>query len=375
MLIFLFAGILATLFAYLSSYYSNSKQSERNINWLFLSFFVMWFVASFQDCIGMDFANYKQLFNTIKQQDIASALFRTDRDQIEIGWYLLNKVLGVFDTFYAVTPVTYFVILYPIYKLFAYIPKKWHWITVFFFFFGIKFFLFEMSGLRQGLAVSFWILMAFAIKEKKWVKAIVFIILGSSFHNSYIYSIAFIPLLLIPYEKINFGKKAFLWVVIFAGLFTFGLLYVSRLIGTVHSLAFIFEDAENEAVYSAYIEEVEVYSRSVTNFISGLIFVLFIAYAFTSRREPRKYSNMFFTLFLFTYILEASMGGFGSLPRMLRYTGIFALPAIGNTADNLKGGWRISYVFYLLLITLYSFFTAVRTDQFDSYLNYHTIFF
>ena len=183
MFIFLFAGLLAVFLAYQSQY----KQWEFCLVWAFV---IMWFIAAFQDCIGWDFKNYKDAFDGIMQGKIEPAFIRVDRDQIEIGYYLLCKGPGgLFGTFYTVTPIVYAIVLYPIYKLLKLAPSRWRWLAVFYFYFGVKWFLLDMSGQRQAVAIAFWILLVFALQEKRYIRAAIFVVLGIAFHNSFIYSL------------------------------------------------------------------------------------------------------------------------------------------------------------------------------------------
>jgi len=282
---------------------------------------------------------------------------------------------GIFGTFYVVTPIAYAVILYPIYKLIKLVSPRWRWIAVFYFFFGVKYFLLDMSAIRQGMAIAFWILLVFALKEKKWWRSVIFVFLGIAFHNSFIYSLVLIPLALIPYHRIDFSRYKWLIIVGSITLFSVGLLYVSELVETIQSAYVILESSQFEGTYSAYIKEVEVHDRSIAGFISGLLTLVFVVVAFVSKRETEKDCNVFFVIFILVYLLDSSVGSFGSLPRMLRFPGFFALPAISYTAEQLKGVFRQAFVVFIVFMTMYTFFTSIQTDQYLAYQHYHTIFY
>lgn len=366
---FLFAGFLAVFCTYISQY------DKRNL-FLRFAFFIIWYIAAFQDSIGTDFSNYINLFDRIQRGEVSPALFRTDRDQVEVGWYILNKSIGkVFDTFYAVTPIVYAIILYPIYKLVKLSPKQYRWIAVFYFFFGVKWFIFDMTGQRQGVAIAFWSLLVFSLKDKQYSRAVIYTILGISFHNSFIYSLVMIPIIWVPFDKINVTKHRVKWIIFVTFLFTMGLFYVSKLVESIQLMATFIEGSANEEVYLRYIQEVQVHERSITNFIAGLILILFITIAYTSKKNSMKDVDLFFAVFIIIFVLEASIGNYGSLPRIFRYVGFLSLPAISFTAYYLKGTMRYLFIFYLLFSSLYSFNAIVHTEQYEAYLQYHTIFF
>lgn len=312
---------------------------------------------------------------------VGYSFFRSDRDVVEIGWYFLNKGVGCFfGSFNAVMPIVYAIILYSVYKLFLYIPRQWQWVAVFFYYFGVKLFLFDMSGLRQGLAVAFWILLVLALKEKKIKASIIYALLGVSFHNSFIYSFAFIPLIYIPYERIDFGKLG-VKVAIFIGIFVVfvvGYFIIPQLVDTqTTALVSAMSEYDESDVYTRYVREMESQQVRLSTLFFNSLLLIFVAIAVVSpaKDEKLQHENMFFMLYIFSFMLETFLGGFGTLPRMFRYPGFFAIPAIGITAYRLKGVLRYAFIFYMAFSTLYSFWATVHTEQFEAYLTYHTIFF
>ena len=368
MAIFVFAGLFATLLVYIS-------QFDKKDRLLLFALFVIWYIASFQDSISLDFASYKLGFRQILNGSITGSFFRTDRDQVEIGWYLLCKGIDyIFPSFYAVTPIVYGFILYSLYRIIVLVPKEWRWLLIFYYYFGVKYFIFDMTGIRQGLSISCWILMALAIKEKRYKTAIIYTTLGISFHNSFLYSLALLPLILVPYEKISFNKNKALWIGVVLGFFTIIFVYLSSFFESVMMLSFLFEDAENESVYMSYVTEIEEHGFSWLSLISNMLMLLFVSKALTNQHSSVQYCSMFYALFIITFVLDSALGGFGSLPRMFLFTAFFALPAIPNTAFHLKGLWRHAFIVYIVFAVFYSFYTKIHTEQYINFLDYHTIF-
>jgi len=370
---FVAAGLLASLFAYLS--YSQKKEW-----YLIFSFVILWYIAAFQDCIASDFIAYKDIFENISK--VKGIFLRNSglppKDGVEIGWYLLNRIIAFFTSnFYFVTPIVYGIIFYVFYQLIQYAPSKWRWVAIFYLYFTPGWMTSIMSAQRQSLAVAFWILLVIALLNKKYIKAAIFTILGISFHNSMLFSLPFLLLLLIPLDRINFNKHKVLWFSVFILCFFISYLYVQELVEGV-SMFFDSLDSEVANTYAFYIQELEQtnLTRKWTTIIFKLILYVFIIWSFVFSKEKRTaYANLFYILFIISFDLIGSMGGYGSFARIFRYIMFFSLPAISNTAFRLKKPARYVFIGYMIFSSLYSFNAAVHTEQFANYLNYHTIFF
>lgn len=369
---FVAAGLLASLFAYLS--YSQKKEW-----YLIFSFVILWYIAAFQDCIASDFIAYKDIFENISK--VKGIFLRNSglppKDGVEIGWYLLNRIIAFFTSnFYFVTPIVYGIIFYVFYQLIQYAPSKWRWVAIFYLYFTPGWMTSIMSAQRQSLAVAFWILLVIALLNKKYIKAAIFTILGISFHNSMLYSLPFLLLLLIPLDRINFNKHKVLWFSVFILCFFISYLYVQELVEGVSMLFGAF-NSETANAYAHYIQELEQtdLTRKWTTIIFRLILYVFIIWSFMFSEKQSTYENLFYILFIISFDLIGSMGGYGSFARIFRYIMFFSLPAISNTAFRLKKPARYVFIGYMIFSSLYSFNAAVHTEQFANYLNYHTIFF
>jgi hypothetical protein len=370
---FVVAGLLASLFAYLS--YSQKKEG-----YLIFSFVILWYIAAFQDCIASDFISYKTTFEDINLSYMKGVFLRRSEfpeDGMEIGWYILNKGIAYFsNTFYVVTPIVYGIIFYSFYKLIQYAPSKWRWVAIFYFYFTPGWMTSIMSAQRQSVAIAFWILLVIALLNKEYIKAVIFTIIGISFHNSMLYSLPFLLLLLLPLDKINFNRSRAIWFSIFIIIFFIGYLYVQEL---VEGVSMLFDSLDSEAVksYAYYIQELEQtdLTSKWTTIIFRLILYVFIIWSFIFSERKSANSSLFYILFIISYNLIGSMGGYGSFARIFRYIMFTSLPAVSNTAFRLNKPARYVFIGYMIFSSLYSFNAAVHTEQFANYLNYRTIFF
>lgn len=367
---FIFAGLLATLLAYLSQY------DKKNIL-LFLSLLVIWYIAAFQDNIGVDFESYLEGFNNYLQGNVKASFIRTDRGHTEIGWFLLCKGIGtIFPSFYAVTPIVYGFILYSVYRILKYVSPQWRWLAIFYYYFGVKLFLFNMSGMRQSVAIAFWVLLAFSIKDKKIVSAVLYSILGISFHTSFLFSLPFVLFLFIPEDKINISRHPIIWAFGILAVFSLGFLYIQNLfVGVGNVFSFLLNETEAVDIYSYYVQqEMELRSFKLRSFVVQLILLSFLILAFVSKRDDTKYSGTYILLYIISFILFAIFGDFGSFPRIFMYIGIFGVGAIAVAAQKLKGPVQVLMAVYVIIYSMYYFFSALQTTQYQAFLNYHTIF-
>jgi hypothetical protein len=191
-----------------------------------------------------------------------------------------------------------------------------------------------------------------------------------------LYSLPFLLLLLLPLDKINFNRSRAIWFSIFIIIFFIGYLYVQEL---VEGVSMLFDSLDSEAVksYAYYIQELEQtdLTSKWTTIIFRLILYVFIIWSFIFSERKSANSSLFYILFIISYNLIGSMGGYGSFARIFRYIMFTSLPAVSNTAFRLNKPARYVFIGYMIFSSLYSFNAAVHTEQFANYLNYRTIFF
>ncbi len=153
--------------------------------------------------IGKDYPAYEQIFSTLHNTPFPEYIFQHSQGNgvyyVEVGYYLLNRLLPSYRTLLFVNIV---IILIPM------------WIAVFelkedsipslsLFIYMCTQFIFAMNGVRFVIALSF-ILMGFAYMiNRKYKKCILSIVLASMFHTSAAICILFLFLGHSKKEKIN----------------------------------------------------------------------------------------------------------------------------------------------------------------------------
>lgn len=364
MFIFVFSGLLATLFAYISQY---SKYRRL----LFVAFGIVAIIMGFQDNIGRDYTAYVDAFRNIKLGLIDWALVRSERSaEIEIGWYLMNRLVGHFtNTFQVVSFIESSLICYVIYRLLKYVPSNWHWLAILFFYFNPSLMLFCMTGLRQTMAITFFTLAIIYMMEKKKKKGFFLLVFALSFHDSMIFGSMFALFLLMP-SKYLVNKKLTICVGLIFLFFASYMLqdFFQRMLISASS-----ELLNDHELMSGYIDEFQYNEYSFLNMLMRFIFFVFALYTYLFS----KYKGNKFLLFYLIQVPLLIIFGTSNLIRFSFYIMLFQIPAICMIASSLNKQriMQYGYVVFCVYFCYRTFTNSLLDEQFMGYLNYNTIFF
>lgn len=143
--------------------------------------------------VGFDTYNYLNIYEIDGMMTFNNLFSYYQGFNGEIGFHLLNKILwmvGISSSFYLmiIAAIYSFSISRFIYK--ESISIEISYIALFTF----NFFQFSMTGLRQAIAISIVLFALLHISEKKYINAIIAILIASQFHFSSLICLFFIPL-------------------------------------------------------------------------------------------------------------------------------------------------------------------------------------
>jgi len=370
MILFLSAGLLAVLLAYFSQF-----KGQRGL--LVLSLIIIVIIMGLQDAIGNDFSGYEDAFKEINTGRLTPGFFSSEKgDQyltIEFGWFYLNRFCAfIINDFHLVSVLVALLLCIAIYKVLIYVPSNYHWLAILLFYFSISHMILMMSALRQAFAVACFAMIVVYSFKKKIVMALLFVILGSSFHNSFIVSILFMLILFIPYNWFQRYKKIICLVLLIS--FAFISMYQGKLQENLieQALPAMSEDADR---YSYYVENIA--ETSVSTLASIFTFFVFSLTLFGLYRSCNKSEMVILLYAVLSYVALAFVGNnSGSFPRMFYYMTFFNIFASCITANHLRNPIiKAGFIVALFLTTGYSFITALTNIQYIRYLDYHTIFF
>lgn len=180
---------------------------KENKSAIFLLMFLLFFYAAFRDySVGADTIKYVKYFLNPKMG------YGNDSREFEVFFQywniILAKIMHNGHFFIFINALVNFSSLYYIIKKESLLKIPCLLLVLS----GILW-IFYLSGVRQSLAISFFLLSFYFLKKKKWILFISFSILAVKTHTTVLltYCIIFIILWIIPYIKIN-KKRACLLI-------------------------------------------------------------------------------------------------------------------------------------------------------------------
>lgn len=367
MLLFLTLGLLAVSLAHLSFL-------KKNDLFLYLAFLVILVVMAFQDSVSVDFPSYIEDFDKIADGKMRAVLFRSQADRevaIEPGWFAVNYLVGLLiPSFHAVAFIVLGFYCFSLVKLISMVvPDTYRWLAVAYFYLNPM--IFNMSGIRQTVAIGFFILAVCSLlnndgKGIAW--AAVWVLLGALFHSSVLFAIPFLALLLVNKGE---GYSVIIIELVFLLLFLLAAFSGAKYQDLFYSMSNLFF-AERADVYSSYVSDMNAMSYSIKSLVR-LAFPFAFALLALPLADRKEFSILVF--FIVGQIIFALFGFEGTIQRISLYCTIFALPAFMIIANHLKERWlRYSFCAGTLLLNVYLFMVMMENEQYAGYLNYNLFF-
>lgn len=175
--------ILMTIFAVLLSLFANVKKTDqqnkklsfRNIMW-YGAEIILIVVAGVRYNVGQDYLyTYVPYFNNL--------LYGVVNENIEVGFYLLNKLVQVFTRDYAwlfiVCSVIFFHYIFKTVREQSPMPTMSIFLLV-----GTTYYFIFLNAMRQMMAIAIFLYAIKFIKERNFKKYLLYIILASLVHKS-----------------------------------------------------------------------------------------------------------------------------------------------------------------------------------------------
>lgn len=241
-MVYFFVGFLIS-FTSLIEIFSKNK-NFRNIFFI-ISLIALLIIVSFRDgsSVGIDSPTY---FNAYKFQ----------LSGFEIGYSFLNNLFSKAAINYNI--FIFFINCLAIFNIAKFIRRNSHYyILPIFIYFSDFFLYYNMSGVRQAIALSFTALSISYIFNKKKKLALFYIVLASLFHVS---SLIFLLVLFIPTKKLS--AKNYIKLIIGFGVLILGFDFIITYFPQIQQ-KFIF--------YSEIQQQSEGYENIQFNFIVGIV--------------------------------------------------------------------------------------------------------
>lgn len=155
------------------------------------------------ETIGIDLPNYRLIFDFISKSNLEKSLNRS----LEFGYSFLNKVVSVFSTDFRWLLIVVAVLsVHFIAK--AYVKFSCDAALTIVLFVNLSNFVLLFSGLRQAIAISLGFLAFEFVRQKKFVRFLIVVIVAMLFHTS-----AFMLLFMYPIYHVRITKKSLIFVV------------------------------------------------------------------------------------------------------------------------------------------------------------------
>lgn len=323
---------------------------------LIVSFLLIFLYASLR-ANGFDYEAYEDTFYEIKNYYKSSNF----ESRMEEGYVLLNYIMPSYRFLLvflsAFTCVTY----YWLFKRF--IPSKYYWLGFVLLAISVdKMLLFQISGLRNAIAINIMTLSVPLIIERKIKPYILLTVLAYFFHNSVLF---FMPLAYFVATPNKFSKRdMFLWGSFFLFFITVS---STSLLDSASSFINVYFDR-----YSTYTEMAEenAYERSKLMYVFVLIvmslsFVLLRETSLSNRDIVIIKLSM---LFFFSLVL-------GTLNfRMSQYFAPFLILSCFIFINRSKiSKIKYSYLIVTFLFLLYSYFVVFMGNKENALYEYKTI--
>lgn len=366
MVYFIVCGLLAFLFAYLS-------YSQKNRIFMFFAYAVLVYVIGLQDSIGEDYERYIEMFNRIQSGLCEGTLWNfegRDGTFIELGWYILNLSLGtIINDFHIVSVVLACCFCYALDKILKFVPQKWYWFALFFFYFTIGQMTFCMSGLRQTMAIICFMLFTAEWLNKNRIRALLYIIVGLTFHNSMIFALPLAAVILIPLDNIIKYKKTYTIALI--SLYVIGNIFFTQIQAFFYDLTADWI-AEDVGMSTYYLDEMmEGTGATLLRSAIDMLFFIPSIWAFYNIKDKSIYIILYYIL---SIILTLLFGTTGSLPRIISYITFMGIPSMCLMLSYIKNKEiRTTIIIAIAAITMMRFSSALINPIYMRYINFHTI--
>lgn len=228
-MIYLYVFIILLLFSWLEIKGLFSK-SQRKLQLLIAIIFTI--IAGLRYETGVDWAGYEYYFNRIPSFETAFASnnYKPIFFTLDVGYALFNSIVKMFGgniqmIFILISLLSNFLLLKNLRKNTKFV------ITGYFIYYSFFFFTYDMSGLRQGLAIQI-IFYAYQFIEKRNLKKyVLFILLAGSVHWT-----AYLLILLYFFINKNVSKYSFLIIPICLILFTLQIEVITKIIPDINVL-------------------------------------------------------------------------------------------------------------------------------------------
>lgn len=359
MLVVTTLNIVVVLMAYLA-------RDEKHRYLLAWAFAILIMVLGIRYGYGNDFFSYKYMFDHGYPE-------AGDAEDIEPGWFLLNKLFKPFgfSTFVFFLTAIEHLMLYDLIR--RYVSPQYYWFAVFIYLFNPSFMLIGLSMMRQFLVQILGFYAIEYVYKRKFIHFAVLILVCVSIHKV---GLLLIPFALFPLaSKISFSKGTISFLLVIGFLILFFI--ISRMDTIIQSLVEIF--AESDMKYGkSYLSKSDLSEEQRLNPKILIRYALYILLLVRNFKNISAFNcNRFFAVMVTFGILFIPFATIS--PMAMRVSWIYSMAVIIALPMLLQKEQlpiiRIIVVLVFVLILFREFENHFISDIYGAYyVNYHTIF-
>lgn len=337
-----------------------------------VAIFIFVSVAGLKYETGVDWLAYQNYFDEVTPLDqaISSNSFESVFLSMDIGYSLLNSIVKMFGGNIQVV----FIIISIISTILLIKNLKYysnHVLMGLLIYYPFFFFIFDMSGIRQGLAIQIVLFSVRYISQKEFNKFIFCIIIATTIHWT---AILLLPLYFFANKKISTGYTIFFFLMSFV-IFTFKIKWIGVLLGgfvdQINSFTML---SDKVAVYTTN----EIFSQqrgwdlySFYNFVRISIIILVMHFYNNHFTKSILNFNIFYNFIIFELVCIFCLFEFFEISERLRfYFTIAEVIVLSCSLFVFKN--HIVRIFLLLILALGVFLNAYPfLLNFPSTIAYH----
>ncbi|MHB8129182.1 MAG: EpsG family protein [Mobilitalea sp.] len=365
MLVVVSTSLLAILLTYLSAI-----PKYRKLKLFILAFLLVTFIACIQYNYGNDYSSYYYRFLEMSQNERVFELIRNGYYN-EPGWALLNYIFPKPYGFFWIVAILNIIQNYIYYRFIrdnVDLPRRW--ISLSLYLLLTNFYVLNFSMKRQGFTIALCLAAGMYAGKKKWITAVIIVLIASTVHLS---ALVFLPFIFLCFLSF---RKGHIYAVIF--LVTSVVLFLFKN-STIKIFMLLLDNVSSFSSYLDYTNTIEGWGNTLgigflLNAVLYVVFFFFIIKRFDEFTFEQKlfmiYSCVAFLVIPFQITVSGIMGRIGTYFSVYQ---IAMVPIVYSKIKNILIRYMVAIIFiFMMFVGYYGFFFTSWSAI--SYSTFHTIF-
>ena len=348
---------------------ANLESRGQMKNGMFYGFFLVTLLGCIHYNYGNDYMGYYSTYKEINIIPLRWDYLAGDAYNIEPGWVVLNHLFSHFGGFFMMVAVLNVFQNAVYYHFIKNNVRKREWtISMIIYLMSGSLYILNFSMMRQGLAISLFVLAWSFIRDKKLIQTLIIIGIASSIHYS---AQILFPFALLPFAPLGKRTVSFIYVGLLIALY-----FSSELLSNTFEAISAVEELKSTQTLGIYAEDTEKSSYGLGFVINLLPFVISIWGLFMRNENLNNEKKMLIMISMVSFLIAP----FGQIIPLLGRFGMYfsaydvaVIPFIYSLLPN-KKYYQIFMGVYIFIL-VYSYYMFFHSPVWaKSYSTFHTIF-